>query len=60
MVQKGEAWVAIAIGENFTVDLHDRVTDVPTGRTPSPAVVKGSTIELFMDVTSTSMVYSCV
>ena len=50
-MKKGEAWVAFVIGRNFTADLVQR----SRGIQPSPEVLKGSTIELYMDVTSTSI-----
>ena len=46
-VKEGRAWAAVVIGENFTVDLFKRVSDHS-----DTSVIKGSTIYLYMDVTS--------
>ena len=47
-VREGGAWGAVVIGENFTVDLFKRASN------HSDAIIEGSTIYLYMDVTSES------
>lgn len=49
-VKKGNAWAAVVIGKDFTVDLFKRVND-PTNAT----INNGSTIYLYMDITSENL-----
>ena len=46
-VRKGKAWAAVIIGQNFTVDIFKRITDLN-----KQSVIEGSTIELYTDNTS--------
>ena len=46
-VREGKAWAALIVGQNFTVDLFKRITDYS-----DRSVIKGSTIELYIDNTS--------
>ena len=52
-VRKGDAWAAIEIGRNFTLDFFLRASSTVRPAPPDPAVINGSTIYLHMDVTST-------
>ena len=46
-VRDGGAWAAVVIGENFTADLLKRL-----GPSVNSSVIEGSTIYLYMDITS--------
>lgn len=52
-VREGKAWAAIEIGQNFSQDLVNRVLEPLQSKMPSPTTINGSTIHLYMDVTST-------
>ena len=54
-VKEGTAWVAIEIRKNFTVDFVLRGLSTLNGSEPSQAIINGSTIYLYMDVTSETM-----
>ena len=45
-VKKGNAWTAVVIGPEFTVDLFKRLSG------ENSSIISGSTIYLYMDVTS--------
>ena len=46
-VRDGRAWAAVVIGENFTVDLFQRISNYN-----DKSVAEGSTIYIYADVTS--------
>ena len=50
-VQEGKAWAAICIPENYTKDICQRAIDSAEGHL-TPEVINGSTVHLYMDVTS--------
>ena len=51
-VKQAKAWAVIGIGSNFSADLIERAKDPFQQRIPPPSVINGSTIHLYMDVTS--------
>ena len=50
-VREGKAWAAIGVPENYTKDICERAFDSAGGQV-TPEIINGSTVHLYMDVTS--------
>ena len=55
-MQQGNAWVAMHIPEDFSKDFCLRAIATRTGTDVTPEVINGSTVHLYMDVTSVYVV----
>jgi hypothetical protein len=53
-VKRGNAWAAIVVPENFTKDVTTRIISLfdQGDNLPSEAIINGSTVEMYADVTS--------
>ena len=51
-VKEGKAWAAITIPANFSMDLIERGALIKARQPVPAAVINGSTIEIYEDVTS--------
>jgi hypothetical protein len=58
-VKRGNAWAAIVVPENFTKDVTTRVMSLFDGdNLPSEAIINGSIVEMYADVTNLQMTFT--
>jgi hypothetical protein len=59
-VKRGNAWAAIVVPENFTKDVTTRIISLfdQGDNLPSEAIINGSTVEMYADVTNLQMTFT--